>query len=108
MRVASPRCGGRSPTRRSTATTPADREWFSHYTDTGRHRLLVAIGDTGDVLGYATSGTFRDKPAYGPSVETTVYCDPAATGRGVGTALYAALFDALKDEDAHQAFAGIA
>jgi phosphinothricin acetyltransferase len=82
-------------------------EWFSHYADTGRHRLFVAEHDA-EIVGYATSGRFRDKPAYAPSVEFTVYCAPTATGRGVGKLLYAALFEALRDEDVHRAFAGVA
>ena len=82
-------------------------EWFGHYSTTGRHRLLVAV-DGERLLGYATSGVFRAKPAYLPSVETTIYCDRHVVGRGVGKALYAALFDALADEDVHRAFAGVA
>lgn len=85
----------------------ARREWFGHYAGTGRHRLLVAEVD-GTVVGYATSGRFRDKAAYDPSVETTVYCAPDAVGRGAGSALYTALFEALAAEDVHRAFAGIA
>lgn len=85
----------------------ARREWFGHYAGTGRHRLLVAEVD-GTVVGYATSGRFRDKAAYDPSVETTVYCAPDAVGRGAGSALYTALFEALAGEDVHRAFAGIA
>jgi phosphinothricin acetyltransferase len=88
-------------------TVEARREWFGHYGLTGRHRLLVAE-DAGDVLGYATSGRFRDKAAYDPSVETTVYCAPEAVGRGAGSALYEALFAELATEDAHRAFAGVA
>jgi len=88
-------------------TVEARREWFSHYSATGRHRLLVAES-AGEVVGYATSGRFRDKPAYDPSVETTVYCAPAAAGRGIGSALYTALFEALRDEDVHHAYAGVA
>jgi phosphinothricin acetyltransferase len=88
-------------------TAAARAEWFGHYADTGRHRLLVADID-GSVAGYATSGRFRDKPAYAPSVETTVYCAPDAVGQGVGTALYAALIDALQGEDVHFAYAGVA
>jgi phosphinothricin acetyltransferase len=84
------------------------RAWFSHYAETGRHRVLVAESDDGAIVGYATSGTFRDKPAYGPSVETTVYCSTAAVGTGVGSALYTALFDALRGEDVHRAYAGVA
>ena len=83
------------------------RRWFDHYADTGRHRLLVAV-EPGRVLGYATSSRFRDKPAYQPSVESTVYCAPDATGRGIGRLLYSALFDALRDEDVHRVFAGVA
>jgi phosphinothricin acetyltransferase len=88
-------------------TVEQRREWFGHYGVTGRHRLLVAE-EAGDVLGYATSGRFRDKAAYDPSVETTVYCAPEAVGRGAGSALYEALCSELSTEDAHRAFAGVA
>jgi phosphinothricin acetyltransferase len=88
-------------------TVEQRREWFGHYRDTGPHRLMVAV-DGEHVLGYATSSIFRVKPAYATSVETTVYCDPDATGRGVGSALYSALFAALADEDVHRAYAGVA
>lgn len=88
-------------------TVPQRRDWFDHYADHGRHRLLVAVaGD--DVLGYATSGRFRDKAAYSTSVEATVYCAHATLGRGAGSALYAELFDLLRHEDVHRAYAGIA
>jgi len=86
----------------------ARREWFTHYAETGRHRLLVAESPDEGIVGYATSGRFRDKPAYGPSVETTVYCSPTAIGQGVGSALYSALFAALSGEDVHRAYAGVA
>ena len=82
-------------------------EWLSHYAPTGRHRLVVAVVDDA-VVGYATSSRFRDKPAYATSVETTVYCSPDVVGRGIGSALYTALFDALRDEDVHRAYAGVA
>lgn len=81
-------------------------EWFDHYADRGRYRLLVA--DTGDgVLGYATSSPFARKAAYQTSVETSVYCAPEAVGRGIGSRLYAGLFAALDGEDVHRALAGI-
>jgi len=92
-------------------TVDERREWFDHYAPTGRHRLLVAQSEDAsgsEVLGYATSSRFRDKPAYAPSVEATVYCAPEALGLGVGSALYAALFAELAGEDVHRAFAGVA
>jgi phosphinothricin acetyltransferase len=88
-------------------TVEQRQAWFDHYTPTGPHRLVVAELD-GEAVGYATSGTFRDKPAYAPSVETTVYCRPDRGGRGVGGALYDGLFAALAVEDVHRAFAGVA
>lgn len=88
-------------------TVEARREWFGHYATSGPHRLLVA--ETGGaVRGWATSSTFRTKPAYARSVETTVYVDPTATGRGLGSALYAELLGLLGGEGVHRAYAGIA
>src|SRR5439155_4360841 len=82
-------------------------EWFEHYGTIGRHRLLVAESANSEIVGYAASSQFRTKPAYDTTVETTIYCAPEATGRRVGGALYAALFDAIRDEDIRVAIAGI-
>ncbi len=82
------------------------RPWFAQFAETGPHRLLVAE-DTGGVLGYAGSHQFRVKKAYDTSVETTIYLAQEATSRGIGSALYTALFDALRSEDLHMAVAGI-
>ncbi len=82
-------------------------EWFSHYAETGPHRLLVGERD-GRLVGYASSSTFRPKAAYGRSVETSVYLDHAQVGRGDGTRLYTALLDELATEEVHRAYAGVA
>ncbi len=82
------------------------RAWFARFASTGTHRLFVAE-ERGAVLGYADSHQFRAKKAYDTTVETTVYCAPEATGRGIGGALYKALFDALRGEDLRLAVAGI-
>lgn len=90
------------------AFTPEQRlPWLRSHPEDGPHRLLVAQ-DAHEVLGYATSGPFRPKAAYGASVEVSVYCAPATVGRGLGTLLYGALFAALEGEDVHRAYAGIA
>ncbi|MFE5809213.1 GNAT family N-acetyltransferase [Streptomyces sp. NPDC056491] len=88
--------------------TPEQRRpWLHSYSEDGPHRLLVAW--TGDrMAGYATSSTFRPKPAYATSVEASVYLAPHAVGRGIGTLLYEALFAALAEEPVRRAFAGIA
>src|SRR4030042_449703 len=83
------------------------REWFQQFAPTGHYRLLVAE-NAGKVVGYAGSFQFRTRKAYDSTVETPVYCAPETVGRGVGSALYAALFEALRDEDLHVAIAAIA
>ena len=83
------------------------REWFTHYAPAGRHRLFVAE-DGGRVVGFASSSRFRPKPGYLTSVETSVYLEPDATGRGAGSRLYESLFQSLEGEDVHRAYAGIA
>jgi phosphinothricin acetyltransferase len=85
----------------------ARREWLTHYGDTGRHRVLVAVHD-GAIAGYTSSSRYRPKAGYETSVETSIYLAPDATGAGLGTRLYAALFRSLEGEDAHRAYAGIA
>src|SRR4051812_45724501 len=94
--------------------TPEERRpWLLSHPEDGPYRLMVATataprGISQEILGYATSSPYRPKPAYGTSVETTVYVAPDAGGRGVGTLLYEALFAALSREDLHRAYAGIA
>ena len=87
-------------------TVEQRRGWLARFARTGRHRLFVAEED-GVLLGYAGSHEFRARKAYDTTVETTVYCAPEATGRGIGTLLYAALFDALAGEDLRMAVAGM-
>ncbi|MDX3262666.1 N-acetyltransferase family protein [Streptomyces sp. NPDC093228] len=90
--------------------TPQERRpWLLSHPEDGPHRLMVATDpESGTILGYTTSSAFRPKPAYATSVEVTVYLAPQATGRGVGTRLYSALFDSLAGQDLHRAYAGIA
>ncbi|MGD8278572.1 MAG: GNAT family N-acetyltransferase [Gemmatimonadota bacterium] len=58
------------------------------------HPWLVAeMGGT--VEGYAYAGTFRHRPAYSWTCETTVYVRERSRGRGVGRALYAPLLACL-------------
>jgi phosphinothricin acetyltransferase len=62
----------------------------------------------GGVQGYAYAGRWKNRCAYRHSVEVTVYVEPAALGRGLGTQLYAALFAVLRQSEVHFAIGGIA
>ena len=79
--------------------------WFSQFSTTGRHRLVVAE-ENHIVVGYAGTTKFRPKAAYDTTVETTIYCAPGSEGKGIGSRLYAALFEAISQEDVHLIVAG--
>jgi phosphinothricin acetyltransferase len=87
--------------------TPEERrEWFAQFDATGPHRLFIAE-ESGIVVGYAGSFRFRSRCAYEETIETTVYCAPDAIQRGIGSALYAALFEALTQEKVHVVIAAL-
>lgn len=65
-----------------------------------RRRTLLAANypyivaeAAGEVAGYAYAGAWRARPAYGATVEDSIYVNPAFQGRGVGRALLDALID---------------
>ncbi|NUT33999.1 MAG: N-acetyltransferase [Hamadaea sp.] len=61
--------------------------------DRGRlpgHRLVAEVD--GSVVGWVAVSAVSARPVYAGVVEHSVYVDPAAHGRGVGSALLAALF----------------
>jgi len=68
---------------------------------------LVAEAD-GAVLGYAHAGPWKARAAYAHTVETSIYIDAAACGRGLGRRLYAALLGRLRELGMHVAIGGAA
>ena len=80
--------------------------WFQEHRNSGRHRLLVA-DEEGLVIAYASTSRFRERAAYDTTVEASIYCAPEAVGRGIGGALYRALFEAIAKEDINRIVAEI-
>ena len=68
---------------------------------------LVAEHD-GRVVGYAYAGKWKGRCAYRHSVESSVYVDPALTGRGIGRRLYQVLLELLRERSIHVVIGGIA
>jgi phosphinothricin acetyltransferase len=86
----------------------ARRVWLESFRPEGPHRLFVAELE-GRVAGYASSHTFRVKPAYARSVEASIYLDPDARGVGCGSALYSRLLGTLEGESGvHRVYGGVA
>lgn len=74
-------------------TIAAFRTRFRHLQKLG-YPFLLARSPQGTLLGYAYVFPFREKSAFRKTVESSIYLGPAATGRGLGSALLGALIDA--------------
>jgi len=91
-----------------TPVTGEDRaDWMRDHLGGGRHRLLVALDDRGEVAGWATTSSFRPRAAYSTTVESSVYVRAGLEGRGVGHRLYSALFESIQGEDIERIVAGM-
>ncbi len=67
--------------------------------------IVYTIDDV--VAGYAYASPHRSRCAYGWSVETSVYVSHSMQGKGIGTQLYRALFELLKNQGVVNIFTGI-
>jgi phosphinothricin acetyltransferase len=70
--------------------------------------LLVAVDPDGAVVGYSYSWSYRPRPAYNRTRETSIYVDPLVRGRGIGRRLYPALLEEMADSGIHTAVALVA
>lgn len=68
----------------------------------------LVLEEDGRIVGYAYASKWKTRSAYRFSVEVTVYLEPDASGRGLGTQLFAALFAELRAKGVHVAIGGIA
>jgi L-amino acid N-acyltransferase YncA len=73
----------------------------------GNH-LLVAVDADDDVVGYAYSWSYRPRPAYFLTRETSIYLDPSVRGAGIGRLLYPALLETMATSGVHTAVALVA
>ena len=71
-----------------------------------RFPYLVAVMED-IVVGYAYAGPYRPRPAYRFTVENSVYLDPAAQGRRIGTRLMQDLIAASEQRGYRQMIAVI-
>lgn len=74
-------------------------QWFADKQH-GNWPVLVAE-ENGEVLGFATYGTFRMKIGYKPTVEHSVYVVEDQHGKGIGRLLLSHLIELCRSEGYH-------
>jgi phosphinothricin acetyltransferase len=85
-------------------TLAGQRAWLE--THGGAHPAVVAV-DNGDVVGFGSLSTFREKAAYATTVEDSVYVRRDQQGRGVGKAILGYLVQLATDSGYHAMIARI-
>jgi phosphinothricin acetyltransferase len=64
--------------------------------------------DNEEVIGYSYASKWKGRSAYRFSVESTIYLKNDKTGKGIGTILYTALINDLRQRGIHAIVGGIA
>jgi phosphinothricin acetyltransferase len=69
--------------------------------------VIGAVSASGELLGFASYGTFRSRPAYKYSIEHSVYIHKHHRGKGLGLALMQQLIAKATDQQYHVMIGGI-
>ena len=87
--------------------TPADMAaWFEVKTRKD-YPVIGMENGAGELMGFASYGQFRERPAYKYTVEHSVYVDVRFRGQGVGRALLSAVIAEAQIQDYHVLVGGI-
>lgn len=80
--------------------------WFDEKVK-GKYPVIGIEDDSGELMGFASYGTFRTRPAYKYSVEHSVYVDTRFRRRGVGKRLVEEIIVAAQGQNYHVLIGGI-
>lgn len=81
------------------------RAWVADHS--GAHPAIVAVDDTGQVVGFASLSAYKERPAYATTVENSVFVHRDHRGEGVGKALLAELVRLARGHGFHTIIARI-
>ena len=81
-------------------------EWFETK-EMNNFPVIGAVDDSGNLLGFASYGTFRAKPAYKYSVEHSIYVHQNYRGKGLGRELLQELIAVATEQQYHVMVGGI-
>lgn len=69
--------------------------------------VIGAVDDAGTLMGFASYGEFRERPAYKYTIEHSVYVHPDHRGHGLGATLMRQLIDAATEQEYHVMIGGV-
>lgn len=69
--------------------------------------VYLVYEEDGKILGYCYAHPWKERAAYGHTLETTVYLSPAAKGHGIGHRLMEVLIDECRKQGFHALIACI-
>lgn len=89
-------------------TNPPDEKDMSSRLN-GIYKLFPAFvaEENGQIVGYCYAHTWKEKAAYSPTIETTVYIHPKHTKKGYSTLLMKTLIEACRKQNIHALIACI-
>jgi phosphinothricin acetyltransferase len=67
----------------------------------------IVFEENNEILGYAYANSWRTKPSYNQTVESTVYVKHGIHGKTIGSQLYTELLKQLKELEFHAIIGGI-
>ena len=88
-----------------TRTLAGQRTWLA--ARSGAFSAIVAVDDTGTVVGFAALSPYKERAAYRTTVEDSVYVDRSRSGEGIGTALLSRLLEVARASGFHTVMARI-
>jgi L-amino acid N-acyltransferase len=80
-------------------------DWIDAHS--GAHPAVVAADDAGEVVGFGSLSPFKERPAYSPTVEDSVYVRRDRRGQGIGRLLLEDLLRLAVDHGFHTVMARI-
>ena len=89
---------------------PRSPQWMANWFGakvSGRYPVTGIENDAGELLGFATYGRFRERPAYKYTVEHSIYIDARFRGQGHGRTLLEAIVAAAVKQDYHVMVGGV-
>jgi phosphinothricin acetyltransferase len=86
---------------------PSDEEMARRIASTLAYAPWLVWDDDGTIGGYVYASQHRERAAYQWSVDVTAYVHERYRRKGIGRALYGALFDLLRVQNFYRAHAGI-